>query len=204
MNSALEVVSGSVLGGHALPINIANVDTDQILPKSGLSLLTKKGLSDHLFGDWRRVRNFSLELEGSICPSVLVAGENFGCGSSREQAVWALQDYGFSAVIAPSFAPIFYENCIKSALVAIVLSPEECAELHGLLDQHPESEVLVDLHRQVVEIARTRFGFHFSERARAAFIDGVDDIRRTELLEPEILEYERSRVPWLPSTSKWK
>jgi 3-isopropylmalate/(R)-2-methylmalate dehydratase small subunit len=169
-----------VVSGRIHVLDRVDVDTDQIIPKQFLKRIERTGFGQFLFHDWR---SEGLELDPD-CP-ILVTGRNFGCGSSREHAVWALQDFGFKAIVAPSFADIFYANCTKSGLLPITLSEEEVRALTGV------EHATVDLERQVVEFADREVRFEMNEEIRERLLKGLDDISLTLEHEDEIERFER-------------
>jgi 3-isopropylmalate/(R)-2-methylmalate dehydratase small subunit len=182
----------------------ANVDTDQIIPKQFLKRIERTGFGEFLFYDWRCSQDGNLDPAFSLNQpryggaSVLVAGKNFGCGSSREHAVWALQDFGFRTIIAPSFADIFASNCVKNGVLAVVLTEEEVAEISRRAQELADYQVTVDLERLSVSDEQT-FSAHFQidEFARHCLLNGLDDIGLTLQHEAEITAYEsRHPVPF--------
>ncbi len=183
--------------GVVAPLDRPNVDTDQIIPKQFLKRIERTGFGEFLFYDWRhtpegeRDESFVLNEPGYRGASILVAGRNFGCGSSREHAPWALLDYGFRAVIAPSFADIFMNNCMKNGIVPVVLTEAEVAELMRRAREAPGYRATVDLERRVVEDAT---GFHASfaidDFRRRCLMEGLDDIALTLQHEAQIAAYE--------------
>jgi 3-isopropylmalate/(R)-2-methylmalate dehydratase small subunit len=190
--------------GKVAPLERANVDTDQIIPKQFLKRIERTGFGEFLFYDWRRSQDgkldptFPLNQLRHAGASVLVAGKNFGCGSSREHAVWALQDFGFRTLIAPSFADIFANNCVKNGVLAVVLTEEEVAELSRRAKEVPDYQVTVDLERLSVSDEQA-FSAHFQidEFARHCLLNGLDDIGLTLQHEAEITAYEsRHPVPF--------
>lgn len=186
--------------GLVAPLDRPNVDTDQIIPKQFLKAVVSSGLSAGLFYDWRKQPDSQLVLEQPRFrnSTILVARANFGCGSSREHAVWALADYGFRAVIAPSFADIFRNNCLKNGLLTVILKPEEIDSLFAAIKQHESYEVTVDLTAQTVS---DKFGWtaHFEVEpfAKKCLLEGLDDIALTLAHEHEITAYESAHpVPY--------
>ena len=176
---------------RAAVLDRADVDTDQIVPKQFLKRIDRTGFGEFLFWDWRQEPDFELnrlEVEGA---QILLAGRNFGCGSSREHAPWALQDYGFDVVIAPSFADIFASNCVKIGLVPVRLAE---AEVRALMDAAAEGgELTVDLEKQtVVDPAGRLVRFEFDPFQRQCLLHGLDEIARTLVREPEITAYEQA------------
>ena len=178
------------------PLEKANVDTDQILPKQFLKLVQKSGFGRFLFYDWRydgdeRRAGFVLNDPRYDGSRILVAGENFGCGSSREHAVWALMDYGFAVVIAPSFADIFFSNCFKNGLLPVSLGQQDVSGL-----QAETGEVEVDLECQVVRAGGAEIRFDIPPHRKRVLLEGLDDIALTLKLEEEISRFEQeSKVP---------
>lgn len=199
--------------GAAAPLERVNVDTDQIIPKQFLKSIKRTGFGDYLFDAWRfndagelgmtpneRAINheFVLNRPQYQGASILLAGENFGCGSSREHAVWALQEYGFAAVIAPSFADIFYGNCFKNGLLPIVLKTEEVEVLNqAAKDGLP---IAIDLPAQSVSVGDDNFRFEIAAGLKEKMLNGMDDIALTLAERDKIVEFEgahRLRQPWL-------
>jgi 3-isopropylmalate/(R)-2-methylmalate dehydratase small subunit len=162
----------------------ADVDTDQIIPKQFLKRIERTGFGEYLFFDWR---NEGLELDRGR--PILVTGRNFGCGSSREHAVWALQDFGFQAVVAPSFADIFYGNCTKTGLLPVPLPEEEVRELMKA------ERASIDLERQVVSFDGREVRFDINPETRDRLLAGLDDIALTLRSEADIDHFERERTP---------
>ncbi len=184
--------------GKALPLGRDDVDTDQIVPSDALKRIERTGFGRFLFSEWREDPDFVLnrpEHEGAV---VLIAGENFGCGSSREHAPWAIQDYGFGAVIAPSFADIFKNNCAKIGILAVELSEEAVQRLLDTVHEDPEAEVSVDLEGRVVKAPGFEEPFAFDNFARYRLLNGLDDIGLTLTHEDELEAFERSRPGYLP------
>ena len=184
--------------GRALPLGRDDVDTDQIVPSDALKRIERTGFGEFLFSEWREDPDFVLnrpEHDGAV---VLLAGQNFGCGSSREHAPWAIQDYGFGAVIAPSFADIFKNNCAKIGLLAVELSEEAVQRLIDTVREDPEAEVSVDLEGRVVKAPGFEEPFAFDNFARYRLLNGLDDIGLTLTHEDELEAFERSRPGFLP------
>jgi 3-isopropylmalate/(R)-2-methylmalate dehydratase small subunit len=186
--------------GVAAPLDRPNVDTDQIIPKQFLKRVERTGFGEFLFYDWRYTPegapdpSFVLNEPRYAGASVLVAGRNFGCGSSREHAPWALLDYGFRAIVAPSYADIFMNNCMKNGVVPVVLTDAEVAELIKRARRSPGYRATVDLERRVVE---DDAGFHASfaidDFRRRCLMEGLDDIALTLRHEAQIAAYEEMR-----------
>ncbi len=187
----------------ALPLNRADVDTDQIIPAKYLKRIERSGFGQFLFDDWRKDSEFILN-EGVFQGSrILLAGENFGCGSSREHAPWALEDYGFRALIAPSFADIFRNNCAKIGLLTITLAPEDVQFLMARAEELPEAETIVDLESQTVATADGSFvrSFEIDPAVKRNLIEGLDAIGLTLEHEDEIAAFEAARPDRYPSTA---
>ena len=184
--------------GIAAPLDRPNVDTDQIIPKQFLKRIERTGFGQYLFFDWRLDPQgqpnpeFELNAPRYEGASVLLAGCNFGCGSSREHAVWALTDYGIRAIIAPSFADIFYNNALGNGLLPLTLTDEQIAELVDRTRAHEGYRLTVDLERCVVEDGRgISFGFEMDPFSRHRLLNGLDDIGLTLQHEDAITRYER-------------
>ena len=193
--------------GKVAPLYRGNIDTDQIIPKQFLKRIEKTGFGEFLFNDWRRSAdgkpdpNFPLNEVRYSGASILVAGKNFGCGSSREHAVWALADFGFRAVIASSFADIFANNCVKNGVLTVVLAEEEAAEIARRASETPNYELTVDLEKCSV---RDNHGFSsrfpIDDFTRHCLLEGLDDIGLTLRHEAEITKYESAH----PVPNAWK
>jgi len=187
--------------GLVAPLYRANIDTDQIIPKQFLKRIERTGFGEFLFFDWRREKDggpdtvFVLNQLRYAGASILVTGKNFGCGSSREHAVWAIADFGFRAVIAPSFADIFANNCLKNGLLTVVLSEDEVGEIVRRASAFPTYEVTVDLEQcKVYDDHGFCASFPVDEFARQCLLDGLDDIGLTLQHENEIAAYEARRA----------
>jgi len=181
------------------PLDLADVDTDQIIPKQFLKRIERTGYGPYLFYDWRAGGDFVLDRPQYAGASVLVAGANFGCGSSREHAPWALRDFGFRAIIAPSFADIFRANCYKTGLLAVTLPDTQVRHLIDLVHEDPSIEVLVDLETQTVRGDGFSYRFEIDLFAREMLLEGLDDISLIERHDADIAAYERRRSGWLPA-----
>jgi 3-isopropylmalate/(R)-2-methylmalate dehydratase small subunit len=191
--------------GKVAPLYRANVDTDQIIPKQFLKRIEKTGFGEFLFYDWRRTPDgkpdpsFSLNQPRYAGASVLITDKNFGCGSSREHAVWALADAGFRAVIAPSFADIFANNCVQNGVLTVVLAENETAEIARRVKELPGYELTIDLEkRKVTDNAGLSATFSIDDFVRHRLLEGLDDIGLTLQHEAEIAKYE-ARQPALPN-----
>ena len=190
--------------GRVAVLDRANVDTDQIIPKQFLKRVERTGFGEFLFYDWRFLPSgelnagFELNDPRYRGASILIAGKNFGCGSSREHAPWALADYGFRAIIAPSFADIFANNCLKNGLLPVVLGDAEVAELLSRAQRSEGYELTIDLEQQSV-CDQTRFSarFEIGEFQRYCLLEGLDDIGLSLRHEAEISAYEARRAAWM-------
>jgi len=179
--------------GRAAVLPRANVDTDQIIPKQFLKRIERSGFGQFLFHDWRQQPGFELNRPEAAGATILVAGENFGCGSSREHAPWALGDYGFRAIIAPSFADIFFGNCCQNGLLPVVLSADEVESLMGLGSGGP-LDLTVDLEQCTVAGPQGFLAtFTMDAYRRGMLLEGLDEIGRTLKLEAHIAAWERQR-----------
>src|SRR5690348_7425241 len=187
------------VAGRMAPLDLADVDTDQIIPKQFLKRIERTGYGPFLFYDWRARGNFVLDRPEYEGASVLVAGANFGCGSSREHAPWALRDFGFKAIIAPSFADIFRANCYKTGLLAITLPDSQVRHLMDLVAEDPTVELIVDLEAQQVRGDGFSYRFDIDPFAREMLLGGLDDISLIERHEPDIRAFEQQRSNWMPA-----
>jgi 3-isopropylmalate/(R)-2-methylmalate dehydratase small subunit len=183
--------------GRVAPLPRANVDTDQIIPKQFLKRIERTGFGEFLLFDWRRGSDgqpdpsFVLNDPRYTGASILVVGKNFGCGSSREHAVWALEDFGFRVLMAPSFADIFANNCVKNGVLTVVLSADEVGEITRRAADMANYEITVDLqHRKVYDDHGFAAGFPLDEFTRHCLLEGLDDIGLTLQHESEIAAYE--------------
>src|ERR1700682_566110 len=195
--------------GLVAPLDRASVDTDQIIPKQFLKRIERSGFGEFVFYDWRYLPNgelntsFPLNEPRYLDASILVTGKNFGCGSSREHAPWALADYGFRAIIAPSFADIFANNCFKNDLLPVVLSDDEVGELIRRAHEIEEYQLTVDLERRSVEDARGfSTSFAIEDFQRHCLLEGLDDIGLTLQHERDITAYEARRPMWATAVKK--
>ncbi len=184
--------------GVAAPLRRSNVDTDQIIPASYLKRVTRHGYEDALFSAWRKEDDFVLNQEPYKNATVLVAGPEFGTGSSREHAVWALSDYGFRAVISSSFADIFRGNSAKDGLVAAVVDQQVIESIWDYLDANPGAEVEVDLENQKITAGAIVEPFEIDPYVRWRLLEGLDEIGITERVQDEIDTYERARPAFKP------
>jgi 3-isopropylmalate/(R)-2-methylmalate dehydratase small subunit len=188
-----------VVSGTGLPLKRSDVDTDQIIPAEWLKRVERTGFEKGLFSTWRDDRDFVLNDERYAGATILVAGPAFGVGSSREHAVWAIQQSGFEAVVAPSFSDIFRTNCTKNGLVPVVLPEAAVQAIWAAIDDDPRTEIVVDMERLVVEVPSVGLvePFPMEESTRHRFLEGLDDIGITLGLAGDIDRYERSRPTWL-------
>jgi 3-isopropylmalate/(R)-2-methylmalate dehydratase small subunit len=184
--------------GRMAPLDRANVDTDQIMPKQFLKRIERSGYGPFLFYDWRQAGGFVLDDPAYRGASVLVAGPNFGCGSSREHAAWGLQDAGFRAVIAPSFADIFRANCVKIGLLPVELDEPAVRRLLALAVRAPDAPVTVDLPTQSVRADGIEASFAIDSFWKECLLNGWDEIGLTLRQEAAIAAYEARRPAWLP------
>jgi 3-isopropylmalate/(R)-2-methylmalate dehydratase small subunit len=189
-----------VVTGTALPLDRSDVDTDQIIPAEYLKRVERTGFGPFLFAEWRKDPAFVLNDDRYAGASILIAGANFGSGSSREHAPWALEDAGFRALIAPSFADIFRNNCTKIGLLPIELPSVSVRALMDAVLGDPSTEIVVDLERRVVRSARVEEDFELDDYTRWRLMEGLDDIGLTLRREGEIAAHESERATWLPST----
>jgi len=191
----------SSVTGVLAPLDRANVDTDQIIPKQFLKRIERSGLGPFLFYDWRRAGDFILDRPAYRDAVVLVAGANFGCGSSREHAPWALLDAGFRAVIASSFADIFESNCFRSGLLPVELPATQVEQLTALAMEAPGTEVTVDLEATTVIAGALTATFAIDGFYRDCLLNGWDEIALTLKSESQIAAYESRRPSFLPTIS---
>ncbi|BCS49110.1 3-isopropylmalate dehydratase small subunit [Aeromonas jandaei] len=191
--------------GIVVPLDSANVDTDAIIPKQFLQKVNRIGFGKHLFHDWRFLDDageqpnpeFVLNQSQFAGASILLARENFGCGSSREHAPWALADYGFKTIIAPSFADIFYGNAINNGMVPVRLKEEEVDALFQLVAAKPGIEIDVDLEANQVRAGELSFGFEIDEFRRYCLLNGLDAIGLTLQHEAAISAFEAKQPSWI-------
>ena len=189
----------TTIQGRGVPLKRSDVDTDQIIPAEWLKRVERTGFEKGLFSTWRDDRNFVLNDERYIGASVLVAGPSFGVGSSREHAVWAIQQGGFDAVIAPSFSDIFRNNCTKNGLVPVVLPEAVVNQIWDAIDADHNVEITIDVQRLTVEVpaAGIAASFPMDPQTQHRFINGLDDIGITLTHAGDIDSYETTRPSWL-------
>jgi 3-isopropylmalate/(R)-2-methylmalate dehydratase small subunit len=195
--------------GIPVAIDRANIDTDAIIPKQFLRKIERTGFGIHLFHDWRFLDDagtkenpeFALNMPRFRGASILVARDNFGCGSSREHAPWALEDYGFRSILAPSFADIFYNNCFKNGMLPVVLSNAEIDEIFNFINKEDGNKIQVDLPSQKVSLSNGKsFSFEVDSVRKECLLNGWDDIGLTLRFVKEIDQFEvkqKSMQPWL-------
>lgn len=186
--------------GIAAPLKRSAVDTDQIIPAVFLKRVTKTGFDDALFNNWRQDPEFILNQDAYRAASVLVAGPDFGTGSSREHAVWALRDYGFQVVLSPKFADIFRGNSGKQGLVTGVISEEDLERIWAVIDARPGIEMTVDLRAKTATVGDLQVSFDIDDYTRWRLLEGLDDIGLTLRDEDKITQFEARREAWRPRT----
>ena len=195
---AVQIVSGT-----AVPLRRSDVDTDQIIPSDWLKRVERTGFEKGLFSEWRDDRDFVLNDERYSDAVVLVAGPNFGSGSSREHAVWAIQQYGFGAVVSPRFADIFRNNCTKNGLVPVEVTPEVGEALLDAVEADPDLVITVDVANLTLEApdAGISCSFPMDPATRERYLQGLDDIGISLRHEDDIAVFETTRPAWMPTTA---
>jgi 3-isopropylmalate/(R)-2-methylmalate dehydratase small subunit len=191
----------TVVSGRAVPLRRSNVDTDQIIPAEYLKRITRTGFADGLFAAWRNDPSFVLNDHRYDGATVLLAGPDFGTGSSREHAVWALQDYGFRAVIAPRFGDIFRGNSTKAGLLPVVLPEDVVTSLQDLVERDTTTDVTVDLQACQVRAGAVVADFSIDDYTRWRLLEGLDDIGLTLRHADDVTTFEAGRSAWLPTTA---
>ena len=198
-----------IISGIAAPLLRINVDTDAIIPSREIKAVSKKGLSEGLFSEWRYTSisdrkpndEFVLNREPYNRSAILLTGDNFGCGSSREHAVWALQEWGIKALIGTTFGSIFYGNCIRNGLLPIKLSPNDIQRLIEHVEKDPVSnQILIDLETLSINFGSSEIVFDFDKKYQTLLLEGLDEIQQTLKLDNEISSFEEKhleRNPWL-------
>ena len=191
--------SVQILTGNGIPLRRSDVDTDQIIPADWLKRVERTGFEAGLFSTWRDDRSFVLNDERYAGASILVAGPSFGVGSSREHAVWAIQQYGFDAVIAPSFSDIFRNNCTKNGLAPVALPIEAVEKIWAAIEADPKTNIVVDMERLIVEVPSIGVteSFPMEPQKQHRFLNGLDDIGITLSHADQIASFETSRPSWL-------
>jgi 3-isopropylmalate/(R)-2-methylmalate dehydratase small subunit len=186
--------------GSALPLRRSNVDTDQIIPAVYLKRITKNGFEDGLFAAWRNDPTFVLNQPQHKSATVLVAGPDFGTGSSREHAVWALQNYGFKVVLSSRFADIFRGNSQKMGLLTVILSQDEIEKIWQIVESKPETKITVDLESKTVSYQGVTLNFAIDDYTRWRLMEGLDDIGLTFTKIDEVTKFEEKRASFKPKT----
>ena len=188
-----------VISGRGVPLRRSDVDTDQIIPAEWLKRVERTGFEKGLFSTWRDDRNFVLNDERYVGASILVAGPSFGVGSSREHAVWAIQQGGFDAVVAPSFSDIFRNNCAKNGLVPVVVPEATVERIWNAIEADPSTEITVDVERLSVEVpaAGITESFPMDLQTQHRFLNGLDDVGITLTHADDITAFEQHRPAWL-------
>ena len=190
-----------IIQGTAVPLDRSDVDTDQIIPSDWLKRVERTGFEKGLFSEWKDDPEFILNDEAYSAASILIAGPNFGTGSSREHAVWAIQQAGFQAVISPRFGPIFKNNSTKNGLVPVEVDPEIGNRLLVEVQQQPLLEFVIDVERRLVEVPEIdlEVKFPLDRSVQHRLLNGLDDISITLANEASISTFEETRMTWLPS-----
>ena len=191
----------TTISGRAVPLDRSDVDTDQIIPSDWLKKVERTGFGKGLFSEWRDDRNFVLNDEAYAGASILVAGPNFGTGSSREHAVWAIMDYGFDAVVSARFADIFRSNCTKNGLVPVQVDADVAARILSAVQADRSLEITVDVTRLVVEVPALGIvaPFPMDSATQHRFLNGLDDIGLTLGHADDITAFEAGRPTWMPA-----
>ena len=191
----------NVISGTGLPLKRSDVDTDQIIPAEWLKRVERTGFEKGLFATWRDDRDFVLNDERYTGASIIVAGPSFGVGSSREHAVWAIQQGGFDAVVAPSFSDIFRNNCAKNGLVPVTLPEPLVTRIWAAIDDAPQTQIVVDVERLLVEVPSIGLEepFPMDASVQERFLHGLDDVAITLGHAAEIDTFEAQRPAWLPA-----
>ena len=190
-----------VVTGRAVPLDRSDVDTDQIIPSDWLKQVERTGFEKGLFSDWRDDPAFVLNEERFSGANILIAGPNFGVGSSREHAVWAIQQFGFEAVITSRFGDIFRNNSTKNGLIPVVVSPDIARQLLDAVDANPNLEITIDVERRLVEVPELGLSVEFpmDSATQERFLQGLDDIGITMRSVDDIGAFETTRAGWLPT-----
>lgn len=192
-----------IVQGTAVPLDRSDVDTDQIIPSDWLKRVERTGFDKGLFSEWRDDPNFVMNQDEFLGAKVLVAGANFGTGSSREHAVWAIHQYGFEAVVSPRFGPIFKNNCTKNGLVAVEVTEEVGNQLMAAVQADPTLEITIDVERRTLEAPAIDLdvSFDLSDAVQHRFLNGLDDIGLTLQNVGSIDTFETSRPGFKPTTA---
>ena len=189
-----------IITGRGVPLDRSDVDTDQIIPSDWLKRVERTGFEKGLFSEWRDDRDFVLNHEVHIGANILIAGPNFGTGSSREHAVWAIQQYGFAAVVSPRFGDIFRNNATKNGLVPVQVTPEVGRQLLDAVAADPTLEIVIDVELRTIEVPGLDLvaDFPLEDSVQHRFLNGLDDIGLTLQHDAEITTFEASRPAWMP------
>ena len=192
-----------IVTGTAVPLDRSDVDTDQIIPSDWLKQVERTGFEKGLFSEWRDNRDFVLNQEQYAGANILIAGPNFGTGSSREHAVWAIQQYGFQAVISPRFGDIFRNNSTKNGLVPVVVPAEVGEQLLRAVEADPTLEITIDVQRRQLEAPALGLtvDFPLDDAVQHRFLEGLDDIGLTLQKIDEIATFEQTRPDWMPTSA---
>ncbi len=192
-----------IVTGTAVPLDRSDVDTDQIIPSDWLKQVSRTGFEKGLFSEWRDDRDFVLNKEEHAGATILVAGPNFGTGSSREHAVWAIQQYGFQAVVSPRFGDIFRNNSTKNGLVPVMVAPDVGERLLRAIEADPSLEITIDVDRRTLEAPAIGLtcAFPLDDAVRHRFLNGLDDIGLSLQHAQDIDAHETTRPGWLPTTA---
>ncbi len=192
-----------IVSGRAVPLDRSDVDTDQIIPSDWLKQVERTGFEKGLFSEWRDDPGFVMNDERFAAATIIIAGPNFGVGSSREHAVWAIQQSGFEAVVSPRFGDIFRNNSTKNGLVPVVVSPELGQRLLDEVERDPELEITIDVERRVLEVPALDLSepFPLDDATQDRFLNGLDDIGLSLRHEAAIDAFEAARPAWMPTSA---
>lgn len=190
--------------GTGVPLRRNNVDTDQIIPSAYMKRITRTGFEDGLFAAWRRDPQFVLNDLRYAQGRILITGPDFGTGSSREHAVWALLDYGFRVVVSPRYADIFRGNASKAGLLAAQVTDTDIEALWKVVEQVPDVQITVDLHHRTIAAGQLFLHFEIDDYTRWRLLNGLDDIDLTLQHADAIADFEQQRSPWLPTTQPFQ
>ncbi len=192
-----------IVSGRAVPLDRSDVDTDQIIPSDWLKQVERTGFEKGLFSEWRDDPGFVMNDERFAAATIIIAGPNFGVGSSREHAVWAIQQSGFEAVVSPRFGDIFRNNSTKNGLVPVVVSPELGRRLLDEVERDPELEITIDVERRLLEVPALDLSepFPLDDATQDRFLNGLDDIGLSLRHEPAIDAFEAARPAWMPTSA---
>ena len=191
-----------IVQGRAVPLDRSDVDTDQIIPSDWLKQVERSGFEKGLFSEWRDEPEFVMNKEEHAGANILIAGPNFGTGSSREHAVWAIMQYGFQAVISPRFGPIFANNSTKNGLVCVQVDSDVVQQIMRAVETDPATEIVVDVERLTLEVPSLDINvpFHLSESVQHRFLNGLDDIGLTMQKADDISAFESTRPAYMPKS----